>query len=138
VALTVLTLACGIAIGAQIESATTASASNVQDCAAFGVSGCGTQGAAGAAVYGNVCSTCHGDRLEGRDGPPLAGPGAALGQFRTGQRLYEYVTVWMPDDAPGSLSEREYLDSVAFLLHANGLHPGGQLGVAELEAILLP
>jgi mono/diheme cytochrome c family protein len=113
------------------------SAATTQDCAAFGVSGCGAQGSAGAAVYGSICVTCHGERLEGIDGPPLVGPSTAVGDYRTAGRLFEYVSTWMPDDAPGTLSEREYLDAVAFLLHANGKHPGGQLGVGDLDAISL-
>jgi mono/diheme cytochrome c family protein len=136
--LTALAIACAVAMLAQIESPTTARASSAQDCAAYGVSGCGNQGAAGAVVYGSICVNCHGERLEGADAPAIAGPRADLRQFRTARGLYEYVSVWMPDDAPGSLSEREYLDAVAFLLHANGVHPGGQLGTSDLEAITLP
>jgi mono/diheme cytochrome c family protein len=88
-------------------------------------------------VYASVCVTCHGERLEGVDGPALAGPGAAVLDFRTGRRLFDYVATYMPDDAQGSLSEREYLEATVFLMHANGVNPGGQVGVADLDSISL-
>ncbi len=102
-----------------------ASASSAQDCSAFGVSGCTSQAQAGAAVYASVCVSCHGERFEGQDGPPLAGPGNALADYRTVRRLYDYIVGFMPDDDPGSLSEQQYLDVTAFILQANGLNPNG-------------
>lgn len=136
-ALIVLALMAGMGATVQAVRAATAHASMSQDCATFGVAGCGPQGAAGAVVYGHICVVCHGERLEGGEGPPLAGPGSALGEYRTGVRLFEYISTWMPDDAPGSLSEREYLDVTAFLLHANQVHPGGEITLASLERVML-
>jgi mono/diheme cytochrome c family protein len=121
----------------KMESAGTARASAAQDCTALGVAGCDAQGTMGAAVYVNSCALCHGDALEGLDGPALVGPSSAVLDQRTGRRLYDTVSTWMPDDDPGSLSEREYLDVIAFLLHANGLHPGGEISQAALDGINL-
>ncbi len=114
-----------IALSVQIETPTPAGATAAQDCATFGVSDCTSQAQSGAAVYASVCVTCHGERFEGKDGPPLAGPDNALRDYRTVRRLVDYVVSYMPDDDPGSLSEREYLDAVAFILQANGLNPNG-------------
>ena len=129
-------LAGGIALVAQVESPVTADAA-VQDCSTFEVPNCGAQGSSGAVVYGNICATCHGERLEGLDGPALAGPRSVVLDYRTAGRLHEYVATYMPDDAPGSLSERQYLDVIAFLLHANRVHPGGELSSADLESVAI-
>jgi mono/diheme cytochrome c family protein len=132
-----LLLAGGIALIAQIESPVTADAAAMQDCSTFEVANCGAQGSSGAGVYASVCATCHGDRMEGLDGPALAGARSVVLDYRTAGGLYEYIATYMPEDVPGSLSERQYLDVVAFLLHANRAHPGGDLGRADLDSISL-
>jgi mono/diheme cytochrome c family protein len=134
-ALFALLLAGGIALFAQVESPVTAGAAAIQDCSTFDVPNCGGQGSAGAGVYASICSTCHGERMEGLDGPALAGARSVVLDYRTAGGLYDYVATYMPDDAPGSLSERQYLDVVAFLLHANRVHPGGDLDRGSLGDI---
>ncbi len=118
-------MAGALALVAQLDTPTAADAAASQDCSTFGIAGCSPQAHSGAVVYANVCVTCHGERFEGKDGPPLAGPDNALADYRTVRRLYEYVSGFMPDDDPGSLSEREYLDVLAFILQVNGLNPNG-------------
>lgn len=72
----------------------------------------------GRAVFDAVCGECH-----------------ALGDFRGSTFLYEWRrrTAWnffrtvsetMPDDAPGSLSDAEYVDVVSYVLSLNGYEPG--------------
>lgn len=78
--------------------------------------------AAGEQVFTEACAVCHGSAGEGEVGPPLVGEGRLAG-FRTAQRLFDFVRVAMPNDAPGTLAEQEYFDVVAFLLVWNGLNP---------------
>ncbi|HKE13636.1 MAG TPA: c-type cytochrome [Kofleriaceae bacterium] len=72
-------------------------------------------------VWGDSCSTCHGDKGEGKGAknPALIG-GRALGKFKTGGELLAYVKEKMPKDDPGSLSEGDYLAVTAWLLGKNG------------------
>ncbi len=84
----------------------------------------------GAAVYDSVCSYCHGAAGEGGEGPALIGP-RAIRSFRTAGRLYTYVRLSMPNDNPGSLSDQEYYDVIAFLLDANELNPEGAMVDAD-------
>jgi mono/diheme cytochrome c family protein len=134
---TAAAVALAVATVSTVQITAAASTSTAQDCSAFGVAGCDAQGAAGAVVYANNCALCHGDALQGVDGPPLMGPRAAVADFRTAGRLYQMVSTQMPEDVPGSLSEREYLDVVAFLLFANGVHPGGAISPDMLESVNL-
>jgi cytochrome c len=69
-------------------------------------------------VYVNKCSECHdggimGPELWGRD---------FLGEWdgKNVRSLFEAVKGTMPADAPGSLSERDALDVVAYILQENG------------------
>lgn len=78
--------------------------------------------AAGEQVFTEACAVCHGSAGEGEVGPPLVGEGRLAG-FRTAKRLFDFVRVAMPNDAPGTLAEQEYFDVVAFLLVWNGLNP---------------
>jgi len=91
----------------------------------------------GGAIYDSVCVRCHGVEGECGEGPALVGP-RALRSFRTAKRLYDYVSLSMPGDAPGSLSEQEYYDVIAFLLDWNELNPDGVVVDADsLEDLAL-
>jgi cytochrome c len=75
-------------------------------------------------------SGCHGDRpyesgfTLPQSVPPVIGTNA-LARFSTAADLYRFVSVTMPFNAPGSLSEAEYWSLTAFLMRANGLPPVG-------------
>jgi len=75
----------------------------------------------GEQVYARACASCHGANLEGPVGPPL--DAARLAAYGTAARLYQYVHGTMPMDAPGSLSDQEYYDVIAYLLQRNELLP---------------
>jgi hypothetical protein len=47
-------------------------------------------------------------------------------QNRTLDEYLDRIKSAMPPDAPGRLSEREYLDVIAFLLQANSYPPGAE------------
>ncbi len=69
--------------------------------------------------------------------PALIGPGT-LSHFNTAQDVYNFIHRAMPFDAPGSLSEEQYLQVLAFILESNQIIPAGsQLDTASLASIAL-
>jgi cytochrome c5 len=83
------------------------------------------QAADGEKVYRATCESCHGADLAGiEQAPPLAGgPFGQRWDGATLKKLYDQV-VEMPDDAPKSLTSRQYGDVLAFILRANGIPSG--------------
>jgi PQQ-dependent dehydrogenase (methanol/ethanol family) len=97
------------------------------------------QAADGASVYVQSCASCHGPNLQGESGPPLTGPTlkAAYGAG-TAAQLYDFISRQMPQSAPGSLSQRQYLDVTAYLLRRNGLPAGNApLTIGSLSEVSL-
>ncbi|WP_051304314.1 c-type cytochrome [Calidithermus chliarophilus] len=89
----------------------------------------------GRALSLRQCAACHGPRLEGRYGPPLAGPRfLARWGGRTAEELARYVAARMPQGRAGTLEEAEVLDLLAFILQANGYPAGSR----DLEPRFLP
>ena len=82
----------------------------------------------GRKLYAAECARCHGDKLEGRTAPALAGSAFAPshGSSMTVGGIYQYMQTNMPADNPGQLKPAEYADLMAFLLHANGYAPSGK------------
>jgi mono/diheme cytochrome c family protein len=86
----------------------------------------------GELIYPSICGRCHGRKLDGAPddpdflpAPPIAGPkflrqwnGASLAA------LFEYTQTAMPSMNPGSLSDREFADVVAYTLEVTGAPPG--------------
>lgn len=56
--------------------------------------------------------------------PALVGSGA-LARFPTAENLYGYIHATMPFQNPGSLTDEEYYQIIAFLLRQNGTIDGG-------------
>ena len=56
--------------------------------------------------------------------PALVGSGA-LAKFPTAANLYGYIHATMPFQNPGSLTDEEYYQIIAFLLRQNGTIDGG-------------
>lgn len=88
--------------------------------------------ARGGQLYAANCAGCHGRGGEGSDkAPAVVGQGALpldprpgqkrASQFRTALDVFSFAKQTMPPDAPGSLSDDEYLAIVAFALSANGV-----------------
>jgi alcohol dehydrogenase (cytochrome c) len=97
------------------------------------------QAASGATVYAQSCSQCHGPNLQGGAGPPLSGQifSQAYGAG-TAAPLYDFISRQMPVNAPGSLSQQQYLDVTAFVLSRNGLLAGDTpLSMASLSQVSL-
>ena len=82
---------------------------------------------AGRQLYFEQCASCHGSALQGAGGPALSGLPFRERWF-TGQlalaEMLETIEQGMPPDAIGSISERQALESVAFILFQNGLRVG--------------
>jgi cytochrome c553 len=92
------------------------------------------QVARGAAVFEQSCATCHGS--SGNDGfaTPLMGPGTLV-RFASTRELYDYTSVTMPLAAEGSLTERQYLDVIAWMLAQRGRASGTvDLSLATLDS----
>jgi mono/diheme cytochrome c family protein len=82
-----------------------------------------SQAARGVTAYGQSCAGCHALGAEGR--APLAGDlfWKSFSQKTVGD-LLEFVSTYMPNGTPGSLSEPTYNDIVALILKSNGFPAG--------------
>ena len=89
----------------------------------------------GAALYYHECSSCHGDKLTGKESensPALTGEKfTTQWNGRTVGDMFRKILRKMPDDDPGTLSPQESADLVAFILSFNKF-PAGK---AELPAV---
>lgn len=86
------------------------------------------QSDAGRQTYAASCASCHGDRLEGKGAPALAGKEFADGAFgrRPVAQLYTFIQNSMPFCEGRSLASETYINIVAFLLQVNGAKPGNE------------
>jgi mono/diheme cytochrome c family protein len=82
---------------------------------------------AGSTAFSSHCAACHGADLQGN--PPLIGGGFPE-RYNTVWELFQYVRQTMPQDDPGSLSDETYLQTIAYVLDANGYPTGEQTVVA--------
>ena len=100
-----------------------------------------TQAARGKAIFDMRCALCHGERLEGAAGPPLAGE-VFLGPWNSQplSNVFDKISATMPADAPGTLAPQQVGDLVAFILQANEF-PAGRTeltpGAAPLKQIAI-
>jgi mono/diheme cytochrome c family protein len=83
------------------------------------------QAGRGEAAYLAHCIGCH-EGLEA-DGPELAGR-AFVDRWREDrlESLFTFIRTTMPGNKPGSLTDREYADVVAYILRVNGLPAGAR------------
>ncbi|MDN5870191.1 MAG: cytochrome c [Nitrococcus sp.] len=96
----------------------------------------GALAAKGQKVFRRHCAQCHGNQGGGYIGPAVIGVDAELASYHTAQGLLQYVSTAMPQTAPGSLDERQYLQVVAYLLVQNGyIEKGAALGMDNLAEI---
>ncbi len=72
------------------------------------------------------CASCHGKTLQGISGPALSGPRFQQNwSANTVSDLHYIISTAMPLTAPGSLTNKQYLDVVAYILQENGFEPTG-------------
>jgi mono/diheme cytochrome c family protein len=95
------------------------------------------QAARGGAVYATECSGCHRGGL-----PERTAPAAEGGRFMAAwaednlESLFTVIKTTMPQSAPGSLTDAEYTDIVAYILDQNAFPPGSEeLTPAALDGI---
>lgn len=75
----------------------------------------------GKATYQAQCASCHGANLQGQAGPALRGSEfASKWQKNSLEDLYHIISTQMPLDHPGSLSETQYIEVLAYILQENG------------------
>ena len=86
------------------------------------------QAARGEAVYKSHCLSCHQADFSGtEEASPLVGePFMQAWREDTVGNLYTRVRNLMPFDEPATLGDAAYLDSVAYLLQANGFPAGSR------------
>jgi cytochrome c len=96
------------------------------------------QAGRGRAIYDQYCVACHGARLEGNPGAPLAGA-TFISRWADGNHtlddLFYIVRSLMPYNAPGSLSRQQNADVTAYILKAND-YPVGETELPPVPAVL--
>jgi mono/diheme cytochrome c family protein len=86
------------------------------------------QAASGAKRYQKICASCHGAKLQG--GIAFMAPALVGKQFWLAYGGKQLSTLWssvhteMPMMAPGSVSAKNSIDIMAFLLQKNGVPSG--------------
>ena len=86
----------------------------------------------GAALYKQQCVSCHGDRLEGRSAPPLAG-GGFQSRWPTSD-LVDKIRNTMPLDNPGKLTAGQAADLAAFIQQAGKAGANAEPATAATSA----
>jgi mono/diheme cytochrome c family protein len=93
------------------------------------------QAARGVVAFGQSCGGCHALTSEGK--VPLVGD-AFWKSFsqKTVDDLLEFISKYMPNGAPGSLSQPTYQDIVALMLKSNGFPAGNtELGANSVAGV---
>lgn len=93
----------------------------------------------GKEAYAVHCGSCHSEDLSGLAGPPLKGE-MFMDNWREDKvkSLFTFIQTRMPSRAPGSLSEKTYLDILSHILSVNSLPAGSsELSVEALGDIQL-
>jgi S-disulfanyl-L-cysteine oxidoreductase SoxD len=90
----------------------------------------------GQTLYGQQCASCHGNALEGAQGPPLVA-NAFIGRWQNEplSELVNKIRNTMPAGNPGILTRQQSADLVAHLLKTGGF-PAGTAELASDEPAL--
>jgi mono/diheme cytochrome c family protein len=84
------------------------------------------QAAQGKALYADKCATCHGADLTGAEmAPPLVGP-TFMGDWAglSADDLFTRIHATMPANDPGSLSNTQVAQALAYILSVNQFPAG--------------
>ena len=92
----------------------------------------------GAALYQQQCAACHLPDLQGFFEAVALADSAFVDNWRNRApaEMLDLLRRTMPTQAPGSLSDEEYLDIIAFLLQANGVASGPTALAASSDTVL--
>ena len=89
------------------------------------------QAARGQQIYKAQCAACHGNTMEGTNGPPLVGEGFLSNwSARPLAGFVDKIQKTMPFNLPASLSRSQATDLAAYILQA-GKFPAGQAELSE-------
>ena len=95
------------------------------------------QATRGQAVYKDNCAACHGEDLAGSGPmPPLTGKDF-LANWKNVGDLFDKVHSSMPASNPGSLSEQQTSDVIAYMLSVSK-YPAGTADLPATQAALTP
>ena len=103
----------------------------------------GDQVVRGRLAYDGQCAVCHGRRLNGAAEDPdmQSGPPLARDKFlrdwsgRSLAVLFDYTRASMPEANPGSLSDGQYADILAYMLSVSGAPAGETALGADQDAL---
>ena len=90
----------------------------------------------GGTVVSEHCLDCHGELLQGTEGPALKGE--SFMKWLTGRDIgaaFIKIRDTMPVDLEDSVSETDKLDALAYLLQVNGVPEGDTELPADLDAL---
>ena len=94
------------------------------------------QAARGQAIYSAQCATCHGNKLEGAQAPPLVADGfLSRWQDQPLLNLVNKIQKTMPADRQGSLTRPQSADLVAHILKTGGF-PASATELASDDKVL--
>ena len=94
------------------------------------------QATRGEGIYRQQCASCHGNKLEGSQGPPLTGDFFfSRWQAQPLSDLVNKLRNTMPADGPGSLTPQQSADLMTYVLKTGGF-PAGKAELASDEAAL--
>lgn len=90
----------------------------------------------GEPIYKENCAACHGEDLAGSGPmPALAGPDFVV-NWKTVGDLFEKTHSSMPANAPGSLTEQQTSDILAFMLQTSKYPAGATELPAKQDALM--
>jgi mono/diheme cytochrome c family protein len=124
-------IACAVTLGVAAVVAASAQTPTTADQTLDGTYSA-DQARRGRAVYDSKCASCHDG---GTMGPELWGdPFLAQWDGKSLATFFTRIQTTMPEEAPGTLREREVLDVIAYLLQTNGFR-AGEKDIASASAL---
>ena len=94
------------------------------------------QSARGESVSAKSCTVCHGEQLKGDLAPPLKGDDFLKNWTdKTAGALFTKIQATMPANEPGTMSNQQSADLIAYILKLNNF-PAGQAPLSSDPAAL--
>ena len=90
----------------------------------------------GETLYKENCAACHGEDLAGSGPMPALAGNDFVANWKTVGDLFEKTHSSMPASAPGSLSEQQTSDIIAFLLSKSNFPAGTTELAAKQDALM--
>lgn len=88
--------------------------------------------------YVHNCAYCHAGNLAGFYGPALLGPGSKI-PMETAKSVWEYMIGQMPLGNSGGLSQKQYVEIMAYMLQKNGVRAGkNELTAGAVDTVTTP